>query len=203
MSQTAEGITQLLGRLRAGEEDARQPLVDLLYRELRSLAHGQRLRGPRRETMNTTALVHEAYVRLLGEGPPAVRDREHFFAVAATAMRHILLDYAEKMGAKKRGGALRRTTSFDRAEAGADDRLVELVAVGEALDRLSAVDPRLTTLVELRFFAGLTVPETAEALGVSESTVGREWRKARLVLRRLLAEEEGGGGGAVSDLESS
>jgi RNA polymerase sigma factor (TIGR02999 family) len=156
-------------------------LFQVLYAELRTAARRQLARGNPGDTLNTTALVHEAYLKLIRVGEGGWRDRGHFFALAARAMRQIAIDHARRAAAEKRGGAV-VVVSLDTLDvpdlAHADD----LLLLEQALDRLEAVDSDLARLVELRFYAGLTVDETAEALGVSARTIKREWRKARAFL---------------------
>jgi RNA polymerase sigma factor (TIGR02999 family) len=157
----------------------------LVYRELRVLAHRQLGRGRTSETLSTTALVHEVYLKLAHNRGAAPNDRGHFFAVAARAMRQIVVDYARRRGAEKRGGGVRPEV-LDDERMGFAAQVEEVLAVDTALTRLEALDARLGRLVELRFFAGLSVEETAEALSTSERTVKRDWRKARAFLAREL-----------------
>lgn len=188
-------VTRLLAALRDGDSQALDRLVPLVYRELRRLAHLQ-LRRRHGHTLSTTALVHEAYVKLADGGAAGWRDREHFFAVAATAMRHILVDAARRRSAGKRGGGV-MPVQLDEAEVGTGRgvaaRSADILAVDQALASLGRLDDRLVKLVELRFFAGLSVAETAGVLAVSERTVKRDWRKARAFLYRALRAGEGGG----------
>ena len=182
-------IDKLVAQLDQGDEQTMDRLVSLVYDELRTLAH-RRLRGHRPgQTLNTTALVHEAYMQLAGREGRSFKDRNHFLGTAATAMRYIVIDYARSKAAQKRGGGLQRFT-LDAGEIPLADRAPELLALDEALGRLSALDERLARLVELRFFGGLTVAETAAVMGTSESTVKRDWRKASLLLRELLRDGE-------------
>jgi RNA polymerase sigma factor (TIGR02999 family) len=191
-------ITRLLAAVRQGDGRAMDQLMALVYGELRAVARRQ-LRRPRPgQTITTTALVHEAYLKLVDRHDVAWQDRNHFLCVAAVAMRHILVDAARRHLAKKRGGEGLRIT-FDELglppRAGpmeAEARAVELLALDQALTGLAALDARLGRLVELRFFAGLTEEETARVLETSERTVRRDWRKARAFLHRAL---HGPGGG--------
>ncbi|HYE95782.1 MAG TPA: sigma-70 family RNA polymerase sigma factor [Rubricoccaceae bacterium] len=181
-------ITRLLGEVRDGDPAALDRLLPLLYDELRALAHRQRQRHGAPETINTTALVHEAYERL-GRSAGQWTDRAHFFRVAAKAMRHILVDYARRRKAAKRGGDRPPTPLDDVGDSGffvPDDRADEVVALDEALSRLAALDPRQGEVVELRYFVGLTVPEAADVLGLSPATVKREWTAARAWLHREM-----------------
>jgi RNA polymerase sigma factor (TIGR02999 family) len=153
-------------------------LLPLVYDELRRIAHRQ-LRAERTDhTLSTTALVHEAYVKLADQTRAQWNDRAHFFAVAAVAMRRILVDYARKRQAEKRGGGVRPVT-LDDAAALIEDRADALLAVDEALTRLAGIDERLSRVVECRFFGGLTEEETATALRVTARTVRRDWVKAK------------------------
>ena len=160
--------------------DAADRLVPSVYDELRRLAHHY-MRGERaNHTLQTTALVNEAYLRLAGIDSLQWRDRAHFFAVAATLMRRVLVDYARQRAREKRGGAVSVTT-LDENVLGREPA-VDVVALDEALERLAAVDPQQSRVVELRFFAGLSVKETADALGISPATVKRDWATAKLWL---------------------
>lgn len=181
------GITPLLRAWDGGDPAAADRLFRALYGEL----HRRAARAMRRQgaghTLQTTALVHEAYLRLAGRRGLAWQDRGHFLGVAARAMRHVLVDHARARGTAKRGGGARLVTlvtaDAPAAESGSG---VELLALHEALARLAALDPDQARLVELRYFGGLTVEETAEALGISRATVKREWAIARGWLRREL-----------------
>lgn len=157
------------------------------YRELRSIAHARlvaRGRGGRHgDTLSTTALVHEAWLRIAGKAVP--RDRAHLLALGSLAMRHVLVDRARELAALKRGGA-RHPVTLDDEVIGADDQAELVLQLDDALDRLAAVDGRLAQVVECRFFGGLTEEETAAALGVTVRTVQRDWVKARALLRRAL-----------------
>ncbi len=182
-------FTDLLEQVRAGDRSAFARLWPIVYEELRALA-ARLLRAERPgHTLQPTALVHEAYLRLVGERA-AWQDRAHFFAIAAQAMRRILVDYARGRHASKRGGAERRV-SLDGpvdAPAATDIDLDDVIEVDEALGELSALDAFGARVVELRYFGGLTVEETASALGVSPATVKREWQLARAWLYRRLSE---------------
>lgn len=178
----------MLGRLRQGDPDALDELLPLVYRELASIAHGQRQRigglG-----VNTTALVHEAYLKLSSGKPRAFEDRGHFFAVASTAMRQLLIDEAKKCCAQKRGGGS-VPVSLDSVEVGVEDQAEGLLQLDQALRALYAVDRRLLRVVECRFFGGLTEQETGEALGITDRTVRRDWVKARAWLAVHMGVEE-------------
>lgn len=199
MATTTSSVTNLLRRHERGEPEAFDRLVDLLYEPLRRLAHGQRLRrgalGSLESHLNTTALVHEAYLKLADPKRSAWRDRGHFLAAAAQAMRHLLVDAARRHLAQKRGGGLRPET-LPQDLVFEDQHAAQVLAVHEALESLDDLGERLRTVVECRFFGGLTEEETAEALGVSARTVRRDWLRARGWLRRRLG--EGTGGSTVS-----
>ncbi|GAB5534466.1 MAG: sigma-70 family RNA polymerase sigma factor [Rubricoccaceae bacterium] len=181
-----EDITQLIHDARAGAPGAHDRLVRLVYGELRELAHYQRRRHGQPETLNTTALVHEAYEKL-SRRDDGWADRRHFFRVAARAMRDVLVDAARARNADKRGGS-GTDLQLDEAwmhvpDAQADD----IVALHEALHQLDHLSPRRAEVVELRYFVGLTIPEIAEVIEVSEPTVSRDWTAARAWLHRTLA----------------
>jgi RNA polymerase sigma factor (TIGR02999 family) len=156
-------------------------LFQVLYAELRSAARRQLARGRPGETLNTTALVHEAYLKLIQSDATSWNDRGHFFALAARAMRQIAIDHARRAAAEKRGGEV-VVVPLDHFDVPDLSRPGDLLVLEQALSRLEAVDFELARLVELRFYAGLSVEETAEALGVSPRTVKRDWRKARAFL---------------------
>lgn len=180
-----QDVTGLLRRWSDGDKEALQELMPVVYGELRKLA-GQYLSIERKDhTLQPTALVHEAFLRLVGQKDVVWQNRSHFFGIAAQMMRRILVDHARRRMAAKRDAGLR----IELAQPGADDpsdREPELLALDEALTRLEALDARQARIVELRFFGGLTVEETAEIAGISTATVKREWRTARAWLRREL-----------------
>lgn len=177
--------TILLDRLRTGDSSAARELLPILYDELRAIA-GRQFRGQRaNHTLQPTVLVHEAFVKLLGKPASEVTDKAHFFALAATAMRQILLNHARDRNAQKRGGgeapvALETHGAVDKRDT------VDVIALNEVLEQLKEVDERKHRVVEMRFFAGLTVPEIAEALGVSVTTVEGDWRAAKAWLAARL-----------------
>ncbi len=183
---TGPDITGLLVAWRAGDRTAVERLFPLVYDELRRIAHRQLGRERPDHTLGTTALVHEAYLKLVDQSRAQLNDRAHFFAVAARAMRRILVDYARRHTALKRGR--RATVSLDDAMLVADGRADTLLALDEALARLAEVDERLSRAVECRFFGGLTEEETAEALEVTARTVRRDWVKAKAWLAQALRE---------------
>ena len=178
-------ITAILAAWRGGDRSAMERLMPLVYDDLRRRAHQQLARGGPDVTLSTTALVHEAYLKLVHSPDASWEDRNHFFGVAVTAMRNVIIDYARRHLAQKRGGAARQVSLDDnllRVEQDAE----ELLAIHEALDRLASLDGRLSELVELRFFGGLSVEEAADVLHVSTRTVKRDWSKARTLLHGLL-----------------
>ncbi|MDH3734707.1 MAG: ECF-type sigma factor [Gemmatimonadota bacterium] len=198
MASTSQDITALLHAVREGDREALDRLFRLVYDELRTIAHAQRRRWTGDETMGTTAIVHEAYLKLAGVNHLEADDRSHFFTLASRAMRQILLNYARDRKAKKRGGG-RVEVSLDTPpligdldEAAAD----RLIALDRALEELEGISGRPVRVVECRFFAGLTVAETAEALGISAATVKRDWAHASTWLRRRLEGERAGPGPA-------
>lgn len=189
-------IAAALTMLRRGAPDGMERLIPLVYVELRRMAHHQLASEEAGHTLSTTALVHEAYLRLAGQAPSAWANRAQFFALAARAMRRVLVDYARRRHAARRGGPGQRSISLEDAEVGGDADAVslatrgdELLALDEALERLSILDPRAARVVECRFFGGLSEAETARALGVSTRTVANDWLMARGWLYRLLRPE--------------
>jgi RNA polymerase sigma factor (TIGR02999 family) len=178
-------ITQLLLEARQGDPEAANHLYDAVYDELRRIARGRLSRNRAENTLNTTALVHEAYLRLVDQAQAAANDRAHFFALASRAMRFVLIDYARRRTAQKRGG-VQRDISLDEVRVGVEDRTLDLLALDEALDELTAFDERLGRLVEFRFFGGLTYEEIAEVTEWSVPTIKRDWRRARAWLFRAM-----------------
>lgn len=179
-------ITQLLVRWKNGNQAALDELMPLVYRELRALARSHLRRERRDHTLQPTALVHEVFVRLASSGRIDWQDRSHFFGVAARAMRQILVTHARQHGAQKRGGGAAKVELTDVATPG-QARETDLELLDGALAELAAVDPRLAKVVELRFFGGFTIDETAEALDCSAATVSRDWQLARLWLYRRMS----------------
>ena len=179
-------VTELLRAWGAGDADASAELMPLVYAELRRQARRALRREGEGRTLQATALVHEAWLRLDGQHDARWESRTQFLAVAAQMMRRVLVDHARTRRALKRGGGGTQVTlsEADHAVAASDD--VDVLALDDALARLATMDPRKARLVELRYFAGLTIPEAAETLGISLATVGREWAVARMWLRREL-----------------
>lgn len=184
-----EEVTRLLAEVREGHADAQERLYDLVYEDLRRIARAH-LRGRATGTLGTTAMVNEAYLRLAGAEAASWNDRVHFLSVASRAMRQILVDHARRKMAAKRGGG-QAALQLDEERVGAESRVLEIIALDEALDRLKQMDERLARVVELRFFGGLSVEETAAVLKVTDRTVKRDWRKARSVLHAWLKDADG------------
>lgn len=185
-------VTRLIHELRAGNRQAFDELLPRVYDELHAIAGRQRGHWQGDETLNTTAIVHEAYLRLVDQTEPEWQSHPHFLAVAATAMRQILLDYAKRKQAVKRGGGRRRIPlhEVEAALRGAGDlaeaRSEALIALDDSLRRLEARDRRQSRVIECRFFGGMTIQDTAEALGISPATVMRDWTMAKAWLYRDL-----------------
>ena len=178
-------ITQLLNRAQDGDKNALDELLPLVYNELRLVA-GNQLRNERGDhTLQATALVHEAYLRLLEQKNVDWKNRLHFFSIASEMMRRILVNYAVKRNAQKRGDGATKIV-LDEAVSYTKQRDFDLVALDEALTELAKFDEKQTRIVELRFFGGLTIEETAEILEISDSTVKREWRMAKAWLKTKL-----------------
>jgi RNA polymerase sigma factor (TIGR02999 family) len=171
-------VTEVLDAIERGDAAAHERLLPLVYDELRRLAHAKMAGEPAGLTLQPTALVHEAYLRLLGEGDPHWKNRAHFFAAAAEAMRRILIERARRAGRIKHGGG-RRRLSLDDADIADPERSVDILALDEVLTRLRGHDPRLERVVLLRFYAGLSVEHIAEMSGTSPRTVKRDWEFAR------------------------
>ena len=181
-------VTELLVRWRAGDQEALQDLVPLVYQELRAMAHGQ-LRAERAgHTLQSTALVHEAYLKLVKQGPPEVQNRAHFFGVAARLIRQILVDYARSHGAAKRGAAYR--VELEEGLGIPGKAAVDVLALNEALNELAKRDEQQSRIVELRFFGGLTLEETSKVLGISSATVKRDWKMAKAWITREIRRGE-------------
>jgi RNA polymerase sigma factor (TIGR02999 family) len=191
VAQSPQELTALLVAWRNGDQEAFDKLALLVYDELRQMAHRYLKRQPAEQTLQTTALVHEAYLRLVGRHEVDWQNRAHFFAVCAQIMRNLLVDRARARLSARRGGA--RQVSLDEAVAVAPaihlDKDVEVLALNQALERLSALDPRKSRIVELRYFGGMSVEETAEVLALSPITIKREWLKAKLWLYHELLEK--------------
>jgi RNA polymerase sigma-70 factor (ECF subfamily) len=183
---SSDDVTRLLKAWSTGDQEALAKLTPLVYRQLREIARRYMAGERDGHTLQTTALVHEAYVRLVDCGKVNWQDRAHFFAVSAQLMRRILIDFARSRGYLKRGGAIPHM-SLEDAPAVCDEPDVNLVALDDALKALAAIDERKSKVVELKFFGGLNVEETAEALRISSDTVIRDWRLAKIWLLRELS----------------
>lgn len=181
-----DDITGLLTAWGGGDKAALDRLMPLVYQELRRLARQQMRRECQGDTLQTTALVNEAYLRLIDYERVQARDRNHFLAIAAQAMRRILIERARGRRSEKRGSNPQKISLEDVADL-ADERAAALLALDDALQALATIDPRKAQLVELRYFGGLTIDETADVLGVSTPTVERDWRTARIWLHREIS----------------
>ena len=168
-----------------GAHEPLEELVTLAYHELRAIAHGRLSAGGRSGTLSTTALVNEAYLKLVDRSRGEWRSRAHFLAVASLAMRHVLVDCAKARATLKRGGE-RQRISLDVEEIGVDDQPDAILELDDAMNRLAAIEPRLARVVECRFFGGMAEEEIADALAVTVRTVRRDWVKARVLLQRML-----------------
>jgi RNA polymerase sigma-70 factor, ECF subfamily len=178
-------VTRILESGRHGDPAAYDQLLPLLYAELRAIAERHMQRERAEHTLQPTALVHEAFLRLTSGSAIEFADRAHFLRTASAVMRRVLVDYARARNAAKRGDAF--SVTLDESLVAAPDRSVDMLVLDDALTRLAAAEPRCAQVVELRFFAGLEVPEVAEALGTSTATVKRDWRFARAWLARELS----------------
>ena len=185
----SEPVSELLAKWRAGDEESLRCLVPLVYNELRRLAHYQLRKESPGHTLQSTALVHEAYISLMKQAPMNFENRAHFFAVCAQLMRQILVQYARRRNAAKRGGRYKLT--LDDAIAMPKSRSVDLVALDDALNGLSELDPQQSQIVELRFFGGLSIEQTAHVLNISPATVKRHWTTARVWLHKQISRAEG------------
>jgi RNA polymerase sigma factor (TIGR02999 family) len=183
-------VTELLVRWRGGDREAMESLMPLVYDELRRLANHYLQRERSDHTLQSTALVHEAYLRLAGQSAPQWQNRAHFFGIAARVMRQILVEYARAHSAAKRGGVGACKITLDESLEIAQKTNIDVVALDGALERLSELDPQQSRIVELRFFTGLTIEDTSEVMGLSPATVKRDWTSARAWLHREIARSE-------------
>jgi len=188
MAPSSQQVTQLLVAWGGGDRAALEELMPLVYEELRRLAHRCMSRERPGHTLQTSALVDEAYLRLVDQQNIRCHDRAHFFGIAARLMRQVLVDYARKRRYAKRGGDARRV-SLDEAVIVSKERAADVVALDDALKHLAEIDPRQSQIVELRFFGGLSIEETAEVLAVSPGTVMRDWTLAKAWLRREITRD--------------
>ncbi len=182
----AEGVTQLLIDWSKGDQAALDKLMPLVYSELRRLASNYLRRERANHTLQPTALVNEAYLKLVDQRNAKWQNRAQFFGISAQLMRRILVDHARQHQAARRGGSDQKRLSITSAEALVKQPEVDLLALNEALDELAQMDPQQGQIVELKFFGGLSIEETAEVLGISHATVERDWKMARAWLRRRL-----------------
>jgi RNA polymerase sigma factor (TIGR02999 family) len=189
----ADQLAILVERWSGGDQAALKQVIDLLYDELRALAHTHMQREREDHTLSTTALVHEVYVQMAGRTGPDWQGRARFFALVSKVMRHVLVDHARKRQTAKRGGQDLRIDLPDDVPAGGDS--FEVLAVNDALDRLAAHDERLAQLVECRFFGGMSDMQIADVLDVSTRTVGRDWLRARAYLFTMLGDGHRADGG--------
>ena len=184
-----EGVTRLLVEWQNGSQDALEHLIPLVYRELRAIADRYLARESPGHTLQSTALVHEAYFKLIGQQRMRWQNRAQFFGIAAQMMRRILVDHARHQSRDKRGGSAPKLSLDDAMAVAAPENQVDLLALDEALTSLAAIDPRGARIVELRFFSGLTLEETAEVLGISTGTVKRDWNVTRAWLYREMEQK--------------
>jgi RNA polymerase sigma factor (TIGR02999 family) len=183
---TDERLTELIHRAAGGESEAADALFSIIYPELRRLARSRLRRGPRDPLLETSSLVNELFLRFASAERLSLSDRVHFMRWASRAMRSIVVDYSRRQRALRRGGGATRITFTSRLGDGLIAPEEEILRVHDALDQVAAVEPRLASVVEMRYFSGLTEPEIAEVLGVTDRTVRRDWEKARLLLRAAL-----------------
>jgi RNA polymerase sigma-70 factor, ECF subfamily len=184
--QASEGITQLLIDWEKGDQAALEKLMPLVYSELRRLASNYLRRERGEHTLQPTALVNEAYLKLVDQRNAKWQNRAHFFGISAQLMRRILVDHARQHQAVKRGGSQQQRISITSVEKLAQESEVDLLALNEALDELAHMDPQQSRIVELKFFGGLSIEEIGEVLGIGHATVERDWKMARAWLRRQL-----------------
>lgn len=182
----AAPLTDLIERAQNGDDAALQKLFEVAYEDLRALAHARLRKGGRNTVLDTTALVHESYLRFANAGRLSLADRQHFLRYAAHVMRSVVVDLVRRRSAERRGGGAQKVTFETDVDAGTDAGAEEILRVHEALEELARLDARIVQVVEMRYFAGLTEPEIAEVLGVNERTVRRDWEKARLLLAAAL-----------------
>lgn len=181
-------VTRLLINLKKGEDGVYDKLYPLIYDELRNLAYSHMNRQSADHTLSRTELVHETYLKMIDQTQIDFSDRSHFLAIASRCMRQILIDYARKKQAEKRGGKQKDLTYIDGIFNGQNSKAQELIDIDDALNRLAELNERLSKVVEMRFFGEMTIEETADALDISESTVKRDWMKARGWLYKELKE---------------
>lgn len=186
MSQFHKPVTQILAEIQNGNRESIPELLPLVYDELRRLASSHLKNERSNHTLQPTALVHEAYLRLIGQTNAEWQNRAHFFGIATRLMREILIEYARGRNRQKRGGEFKTQIALDDAVSFTDTKLLDVIAVDEALTQLEKLDERQSRIVEMKFFGGLTVEEIGEVLGISPATVKREWSTAKLLLYKTL-----------------
>lgn len=185
-SETEKTLTQMLSGIKSGNQNALDEFLPLVYDELRRLANSYLKNERRNHTLQPTALVHEVYLRLLGQKEIEWQNRAHFFGVSARLMREILIEYARMKNRLKRGGEFKTQIALDDNVSFAGERNLDVVSVDEALTKLEKLDQRQARVVEMKFFAGMTIEEIAEVSGISAATVKREWATAKLLLYKIL-----------------
>ncbi len=192
-------VSQLLSRWTEGDQEALKALIPIVYKELRKIAHNRLRVEQCKLTLQTTAVVHEGYLRLARHRPQSLSDRTQFFAMASAVMRQVLVDHARERQAQKRDAGIKVELAPELSPVASRD--IDMLALDEALSGLAKLDPRQSRIVELRFFAGLSIEETSEVLGMSPATVKRDWLIARAWLQRQMLDEEraqGAGAGSAS-----
>jgi RNA polymerase sigma factor (TIGR02999 family) len=185
-TRNSTDVTQMLKQWGAGNQDVLEDLMPLVYEELRRMAARSLRKEREGHTLQTTALIHEAYLKLIDQRDAKWQNRSHFFAIAAQAMRRILVDYARERHREKRGGSAENLPIEEAAFVASNEKSIDLVALDEALTRLAKFDERQARVVELRYFSGLDIDETAEVLGISNATVRRDWNIAKAWLRQEI-----------------
>ncbi len=188
MEKSETPITQVLVELRSGNHGAMEELLPLVYNELHNLARMYMGRERANHTLQPTALVHEAYLRLIGQKEIDWQSRSHFFGVSARLMREILIEYARSKNSLKRGGEFKTLIELDEAVSFDDSHQIDIIAVDDALRKLEQLDERQSKVVEMKFFGGMTLEEIGEVLDISRATVKREWASAKLLLSQILKE---------------
>lgn len=186
MTQNQKTVTQVLYELQNGRQESVNDLLPMVYDELRRLAKSRLNRERSNHTLQPTALVHEAYLRLVRQKETEWQNRAHFFGIAARLMREILIEYARMRGRQKRGGDFRTQIALDNAVSFSSQTQLDVIVVDEALSKLEELDARQARIVEMKFFGGLTVEEIAEVLSISPATVKREWASAKLFLYKIM-----------------
>lgn len=186
MSLNQKPITQFLDEIKNGKKESINEFLPLVYEELRRLAKSHLSRERENHTLQPTALVHEAYLRLIGQTKVEWQNRAHFFGIAARLMREILIEYARGRNSQKRGGEFKTQIALDDAVSFSKQNQLDVVAVDDALSKLEKLDERQAKIVEMKFFGGMTVEEIGEVLDISPATVKREWSSAKLLLYKML-----------------